>query len=120
MRVVSIIGHEAAADTPTPGTIGQTPGDEPNIKVGHVVTPLLAIGVRMLNVFLLTFFALLGGDPVAKEITGIDLIQVPEGASPTLRYLYFAAVAAVLEGGKSLLTIGKRLEEKYPLLTGSI
>jgi len=109
---VSVIGANTApgALAPLPsGTVAKTPAGIPNVLV-NVVRPITAILVRAAHVFVVTFLGALGAGSV--------------GATPAdwtwLTALSIAGGAAFLETAKNLVTILGDLEQKNPLLTGSI
>jgi len=109
---VSVIGSNTApgAEAPLPsGTVGKTPAGTPNILV-NVVGVTTAIAVRAAHVFIVTFLGALGSSAVGA--TPSDWTWKTAAA--------IAAGAAFLETGKNLVTILGDLEQKNPLLTGSI
>lgn len=116
---VSIIGTEAttpAATTPlTSGTLAETPTGQPDVRV-NVVAPMMAIGVRFLHVFLVSFVGLVTAAGIG--VTGMD----PNISLQTalLAALKPSLAIAGVETLKNLITIFGRLEGKYPLATGSI
>lgn len=110
---ISIIGTGSGTGggvAPTPdGTVAKTPAGQPNLRI-QVITPVIAIVVRALNVFATTFVGALGAGAV--------------GVAPST-WTWKAAAgialgAAILETAKNSITIFNRLEGKWPLLTGSI
>jgi hypothetical protein len=109
---VSVIGSNTApgatATLPS-GTVAKTAAGVPNVLV-NVVKPLTAIAVRAAHVFLITFFGALG--------TGAAGITPADWTWKTAALI--AAGAAFVETGKNLVTIFADLEQKNPLLTGSI
>ncbi len=96
------------------GTVATTPGiHAPNIIVS-VVPPILAVAIRFANAFLTALLGILTG-AMASDI-------IP--ASDFLHLVYKCAGLAVAGAGvgliKDLITIFGRLEQKNPLLTGSV
>lgn len=96
------------------GTILETPDGHPNIQA-NVVTPVVAILVRFVNVYLTTLVGLLTAGGLGNEVFGnIDfhslLVKSAIGA------LSVAGIAAI----KNVVTVFGRLEGKFPLATGSI
>lgn len=120
---VSVVGTTGAVATPTAaavegvisGTVAKTPTGQPNLLV-NVVPPLQAIAVRFVNSFLTTFLGLItaAGIGVSTNAVSADLATVVKAS----------VVSALVVGGvevvKSLVTIFGKLENKYPLATGSI
>jgi hypothetical protein len=103
---VSVVG---TGEAPPTGTIAQTPAGMADVRL-KVIKPIVAVGVRALHVFLITFFGALGSSAV--------------GATPAdwtwHTALMVAAGAAFLETGKNAITILGKLENENPPLTGSI
>lgn len=110
---ISIVGTGSADGggvAPTPDkTIAVTPGGQPDLRI-NVVGPMVAIAVRAGNVFVATLLATLTAGAGGVITPGITW----KAAAAT------AGIAAALEGLRSAVTVFKRLEGKYPLLTGSI
>lgn len=109
---VSVVGSTSTPTSLAPlpsGTVAKTPAGLPNVLV-NVVKPATAILVRAAHVFLITFFGALG--------TGAAGITPADWTWKTA--LLIAAGSAFVETGKNLVTIFADLENKNPLLTGSI
>lgn len=114
---VSVVGTTGSVATPTAaavngivtGTVAKTPSGQPNLLV-NVVPPVVALVVRFANMFLTAFLGALGAGAI--------------GAAPSdWTWKVAAGVAlgaAVLDLVKNLITIFGKLENKYPLATGSI
>lgn len=113
---VTMVGNGTGdGGAPIPNnTEAKTPDHQPNVIV-KVVTPLMAIGVRAVNVFLTVFLSLTGIGNLAHVAIGDGMPAIDFHTA-----LMFAGLAALGEGLKSLLTITTGLEKKYPLGTGSV
>lgn len=99
------------------GTEAITVGShEPNIVV-TVVQPLLAISIRFVNVFLVQFVGLL---VAGMTPAGGRLLYTGDFAHLLLVCASLALPGAGLNFFKDLVTVFGRLEQKYPLLTGSV
>lgn len=103
---VAVIGPSAPQQTVT------TPDHLPNIVL-TTITPLIAIGVRFANVYLLTLLGLLG-----TSITGA--IAAPDFLHLLIKCGEMALAPAILALGKDLLTVLTGLEKKFPLATGAV
>jgi hypothetical protein len=120
---VSVVGTTAAAATPSQpavdgiisGTVARTPAGQPNVLV-NVVPPFIAILVRFANSFLTTFVGLItaAGIGIGAGAIGADFATVMQASAIS------ALVVSGVETLKNLITIFGRLENKYPLATGSI
>lgn len=109
---VSVVGSTAtpASIAPLPsGTVAKTPAGLPNVLV-NVVNPLVAMSVRAAHVFMMTFMGALG--------TGAAGVTPADWTWKTAALIGLGA--AFVETGKNLITIFADLENKNPLLTGSI
>lgn len=110
---VAIVGTGDASRLPS-GVEAVTPGAHmPNV-VTRVVTPLLALFIRLVNVFLPVFSGILLGAMASDAITASDFL-----------HLVYKCAGLSLAGTsisflKDLITIFGKLEQKYPLLTGSV
>jgi hypothetical protein len=99
----------------TDGTKAITPDHQPNV-IFTVIGPALAIAVRFVNRFLLS----LGGS------IGISDTPLANWAPANLQHLDFHALAILALSAatvgllKDLITVFGRLEQKYPLATGSV
>lgn len=99
----------------TSGTVGHTSGDQPNVVV-QVVTPLMAIGVRFINLFLTTFVGLLTAAGIGVGTTEVHVgFQIIFQTSA-----WTALVVAGMGSLKDLVTIFSGLEKKFPLASGSV
>lgn len=119
MLHVSLIGTGTGDGGQAPirnGTVAETPGEtQPNVVL-RVVRPFVAIGVRAIHLFLATLLGLIG----AGAVIGQDFIPFTDFWDLVMKGATVAATATALGFLKDVVTIFKRLEEKYPLLTGSI
>lgn len=110
---VTIIGTGDGASPSLAGTIAVTPGQQPNVLI-NIVTPLMALGVRFANVFLTGLLGILTGAMATNVIQASDFLHL----------VYKCAGLAIAGAGmgliKDLVTIFGKLEQKNPLLTGSI
>ena len=93
--------------------VGETPGSQPNVVV-NLISPMLAIFVRFVNVFLTTLVGLV----TASLAT--DIIPASDFVSLVWKCAQLSVAGAGLGLLKDLVTIFGRLESKYPLLTGSV
>lgn len=120
---VSVVGTTGSVATPTAaavegvitGTVAKTPTGQPNLLV-NVVPPAIAIAVRFVNAVLTTFLGLItaAGIGVSTNAVSADLSTVVKAS------IISALVVGGVEVVKSLVTIFGKLENKYPLATGSI
>ncbi len=117
---VTVIGTPSTSGVPpaplTTGTIATTPDHQPNIVV-NVVSPLVAILVRFLNLYLTTLVGL-----VAAGMTpaGGKLLYTSDFVHLVLLCASLALPGAAVGFFKDLVTVFSRLEQAYPLLTGSV
>lgn len=110
---VAIIGTGDANRLPS-GTIAETVGEhQPNMVV-QVVTPLVALVIRFINVFLPVFSGILTGAMASDVIPAHDFLNL------VAKCAGLALAGTTLAFIKDLITIFGRLEQKYPLLTGSV
>ncbi len=95
------------------GMVADTPGGHPNIAL-TVVTPIAALLIRTANAFLTIFVGLVS----AGMTTHVIPYDTFEGLCVTSAKL--AISGTVLGFVKDLITLGAKLEQKYPLLTGNV
>ncbi len=122
---VAIVG--TGDDGMTPGqdrVLAHTPGDQPNLFV-KVITPAMAIFIRAVNLFLVTFSAILSAEGLAA--TGLDptgalksVISVADFKQAVFIAAWLGFVSAFVGTVKNLITVFGQLEGKYPLASGSI
>ncbi len=99
------------------GMVAKTPGvSTPNVTM-NVVTPIMALAVRFYNTFLTT---LLGAMGAAGLVPDGNIFAADDFTHRLYACALFALSAALIDLLKNSVTIGKRWEEKYPLLTGSV
>lgn len=109
---VAVIG--GAGVTPLlSGTTATTPGHQPNIII-TVVTPLMAVAIRFVNVYIGNLVGLLTAAIATNVITASDF-----------RHLVIKCASAALAGAvvlslKDVVTVLSGLEKRYPLATGSV
>lgn len=92
-------------------TVAHTPPGQPNVLF-NVVSPAVALAVRFANQFVTTFVGLI---PVAVGAAQADLFHANVAGMAITAF----SVASV-DFLKNLVTIFKQLEQRYPLLTGSV
>jgi hypothetical protein len=114
---VAVIGGTGDGGmTPTDKRVlAHTADDQPNLYV-RVVTPIMAIAIRGLNLFLITFSAALG-------LAGIDpsnSVNVTDFKQALVFAGWMGLVSAFVGTVKNLITVFGQLEGKYPLGSGSI
>jgi len=110
---VTVIGTGDGKEIPANGVVAVTPDSQPNLAV-IVVTPVVAMLIRFLNVYIGTVVGLLGAAMTSNAISAPDFFHL------VLKCAGLAFSGAAFLALKDLLTIGARLERKYPLLTGSV
>ncbi len=111
---VTIIGTgDGGAPLPCDGTVIQTPGAQPNLIV-QVVTPIVALVIRFLNVYLGMVIGLLGTAMTSNAI------PAPDFAHLFMKCAGLAIGGAVVLSLKDIVTIFSGLEKKFPLATGSV
>jgi len=97
----------------TSGTVAQTPGEhQPNI-IANVIGPARAIGIRFGFAFFTQLVALVG----AALPTG--LIPASDFGHLVMKCAILSVAGAGFGALKDVATIFGRLEQKYPLLSGS-
>lgn len=111
---VTVIGSGTGNGSPiTDGMTVVTPDHLPNFVV-RVIPTAIAILVRALNAFAISVSGLLVAGPATGLIPFTDFMHLL-GTCASL------SVGAVVLGAlKDWITIGKKLEQKYPLATGSV
>ena len=96
------------------GTKAVTPHDQPNIVV-NVVQPFVALFVRFLNVYIGNLVGLPRGHRDERHA-----IQASDFWHLFGKCAGLAVVGAVVLSLKDIITVTNKLEEKFPLLTGSV
>lgn len=95
------------------GAKAQTPPDQPNIVL-NVVQPIVALAVRFVHVYLGNLVGLL-----AAGMTS-DIIPAKDFSHLVLECAGLAVAGAVVLLLKDIVTLTARLEQRFPLLTGSV
>lgn len=114
---IAVIGTGDATRI-APGTEAVTPGlHTPNFAIQTVVQPIVAIGVRFLNNY---GGSLLGLVTAAMTPIGAKVLYTSDFVAMVITCASLAFPGAAVLLLKDILTISKKLEGKYPLLTGSI
>lgn len=98
---------------PEHGTVVETAEDQSNLVV-VIVQPLVAILIRFANAYLITLVGLVTGGMAT------DIIPAADFAALVVSCAKLSLAGAGLGLLKDLVTIFGKLEQKYPLLTGSI
>jgi hypothetical protein len=113
---VTVIGSMKDV-VPTTGTVATTPGPhQPNVIV-TVITPLVAIFVRFSNTF---FISLVGLLTAAMTPAGSHLLYTSDFYHLLITCANLSIPVSGLGLIKDLVTVFGKLEQKYPLATGSI
>jgi hypothetical protein len=107
---VTVIGD---SNTPPSGTVITTPGNHPNI-IQNVITPFVAITVRFINAYLTMLVGLLSAGMTTNLIPAVDFAHL------LMKCAELSIAGASLGLLKDIITISAKLEQKYPLGTGSI
>ena len=94
-------------------TVATTPGLQPNLII-TVIGPVLAIVIRFGNLFLTTLVGLVSAGMVSDVIPAGDFAQL------VLACAKLSVSVAGLGAIKDTVTIFGRLEQKFPLSTGSV
>lgn len=115
---VTIIAGTGDGGVPlSPGTIGVTADHHPNIVIANVVAPATAILIRFVNLYLTTVLGLMGA---ALTPAGSHILPAHDFVQLVWTCASLALGTAGLGLGKDCVTILGKLEQKHPLLTGSI
>jgi hypothetical protein len=107
---VTVIG---TGDGLVKGTKATTPADQPNLVV-NVVQPVVALLVRFLNVYIGSLVGLLAAGMTSNAIPAADFWHL------FLKCASLAVAGAVVLSLKDIVTVTAKLEQKFPLLTGSV
>lgn len=111
--VVSVVGTGDGSKLPT-GTVATTPGShEPNIVV-RVVTPIVALAIRFVNVYVGSLVGILGAAMTSNIIPARDFYHL------LLKCAGLAVAGAVILLLKDIVTVFSGLEKKFPIATGSV
>lgn len=110
---VAVISTGDAAPLPS-GTVATTSGAHMPDIIVSVVSPLAAILIRFGNLFLTTLVALMTAGGMTGAIPFTDFFHL-------LRSCAMLAISVAGLGFlKDLITVFGKLEQKFPLLTGSV
>lgn len=110
---VAIIGAGDSSKLAT-GEIAITPGPHlPNVIIS-VVSPIAAIIVRFINTYLTTLLGVLTGAMATNVIQATDFIHL------VFKCAGLSLVPAGIGLIKDCITIFGKLEQKFPLITGSV
>lgn len=114
----TVVGVGPAAEKFLPsGTVAATPGTaQPNV-VMNVVSPFVAIAVRFVNTFLTTLVGLV---MAGMTPAGQNVIKANDFVHLVLACATLSVAGAGVGLLKDLVTIFGRLENKFPLGTGSV
>lgn len=112
---VSIIGGTGDGGM-SKGTVAVTPPHQANLVI-NVVSPLVAILVRFANVFVTSLLGLLSA---AVTPAGAKLLGAGDFGELLITCASLSLAPACVDLLKNLVTIFGQLENKYPLLTGSV
>jgi hypothetical protein len=111
---VTVIAEPGTPGSPlTTGTPAVTPDHQPNLVV-NVVTPIVAIAVRFLNLYLNTVLGLVLAATTTQIIPASDFTHL------LLKCAGMSLVGPTIGLIKDMITIFGKLEGKYPLLSGSV
>lgn len=111
--VVSVIGTGDGSKLPS-GTVATTPGaHEPNIVV-RVVTPILALAIRFVNVYIGSLVGILGAAMTSNIIPAHDFYHL------LLKCAGLAVAGSVILLLKDIVTVFGGLEKRFPIASGSV
>jgi hypothetical protein len=110
---VAIVGT-GDGGLPATGTVATTPGTHnPNLVV-NIVSPLVALVVRFINVYIGNLVGLVTAGMTSNAIPAADFQHLVEKCAG------LAVAGAVILTLKDIVTIFAGLEKKFPLGTGSV
>jgi hypothetical protein len=114
---VPVISTKEVSGGPTPlatGTVATTPEpNQPNIRL-VVITPMVAIFIRFANTYFTTLVGLVGAGLISDAIPATDFVHLVG------RCAQLSVAGAGFGLLKDIVTVFGRLENKYPLMTGSV
>ncbi len=114
MMPVTVIGGTGDSGAPlTTGTTAQTPDHQPNLVI-KVVSPVVAIVIRAINTFLTTLVGTITAEVTTNVIPWTTFEEMVTKAA------LVALAPTALGVLKDCITIFGKLEQKFPLATGSI
>lgn len=109
MVKVSVIGTGDGSRLAS-GTVAVTPGPHTPNVVTEVITPVVAIAIRFVKLYLVVLLGILGGAMSSNVIPAQDFAEL------FMKCAGLSVAAAVLDMLKNLITVFSGLEQKYPLL----
>ena len=110
---VAVIGTGDGSKLPT-GAIATTQGEhEPNLIV-QVISPLVAILVRSINTYITILVGLVAAGMTSNVIPASDFLHL------VYKCAGLAVAGAAFGFLKDLVTVFGRLEQRFPLATGSV
>lgn len=92
-----------------------TPGHAPNIAV-QVIGPAMAVLVRFLHLFGLTWLALMA----TGGMTGQEILPWTDVQQLATKCGYAASITAGMGAAKDIVTLLGKLEQRFPFLTGNV
>lgn len=114
---VTVIGTDNVGLSRRTETVATTPGAHQSNVIVRVIAPMTAIFVRFINLFLVTLVGLLiaGMTPA-----GGKLLYTKDFYHLVLTCANLSLPGAALGFVKDLVTVFGRLEQEFPLSTGSV
>lgn len=113
---VTVIGTGDGTSLET-GTVALTPKGQSNL-IAIVVKPAVALAVRFVHAYGAALVGLLVGIPLADKATG--MVPFSDFWDLLVKSSTLALSGPTIELLKNIVTIFARLENKYPLWTGSV
>jgi len=110
---VTVLGTEDVSLSRRTPTVAQTPDHLPNVTV-RVIPPLVAIAVRFANAYVTALVGLVTVGVTTSALPAPDFVHL------VIKCASLALAGPAVSLGKDLITILGKLEQKYPLGTGSI
>jgi|SRR6185436_20304763 len=107
---ITVIGNSDGLVT---GTKATTPPDQPNLVV-NVVQPVVALVVRFVNVYVGNVVGLLAVGMTSDALAAPDFLQL------LLKCASLGVAGAVVLSLKDIVTVFGRLEQRFPLASGSV
>lgn len=107
---------DGSLPVPQGGLEVETPAGKPNVIV-NVIGPMRAIAIRFVYAYLTSVFGLL---TAAMTPAGGKVLYTGEFVDLVVTCASLGLSGPALAFGKDLITIFGKLEQKYPLLTGSV
>ena len=110
---VAVVGTGDGGPSQTGSTTAVTPHGRPDLIVTFVA-PLAAVAIRFVNMYLTIFSGLVAAGMTSDAIPAADFGQL------LWKCAGLSIAGSVVGLIKDLVTVFGRLENKYPLLTGSV